>query len=316
MKQYAVFLYYNAENVMIMYFIPKISEENTGEYLEKTLTSVESLLGISITVHDRHGLLRDKNGESLLPGRHLHCHPYCVSGRYTYNEWGKNCYRDCFSNVEPLSARELRPFVKNCWKGVSELVVPIARAETHMLTLFGGLFRHEENYPNELKNHKELTEMYAAIPPMDTVKLDEYYRILLFTGHGIVHYMNDRHGLNPPSASRKDQIQSYIHYNVHRGDFKLGDLARHLNLSPSRASHLVTTYFGSSFSDLVMRERMLRARVLLTSSENTLEDVCDAIGLNDVYYFNKTFKRFFGLPPGRFRRTRAEKIETSTKYTK
>lgn len=59
---------------------------------------------------------------------------------------------------------------------------------------------------------------------------------------------------------------------------------------------------GASFQELIVSERMLRARVLLLSTDMTQEEVASAVGMDNVHHFNRRFKRFFGDAPGRFRK--------------
>lgn len=308
-------MYYDAKFRIKMNYIETVTTKNIAENLERLLLSVESLLQVFITVHDCRGLLRDKNGNPLLPGRNLHQHPYCTYGRYSQPGWNGKCVNDCFKRTESIAARELQPFIKSCWKGTSELVVPVAREKTHVLTLFVGVFRKENQLPDASLSEK-LLKMYRDLPIINDKKILECNRMLLFLGQGIIHYLNSYHKVNEEPANRTDIIKRYIHYNAHRNDLKLQNLAKHLSLSPSRTSHLVSLRLGRSFSDQVNRERMLRARALLISSTNSLEEISSAVGISGVYYFNRVFKAFFGIPPGAFRLKYAEHAYTKNRLMK
>jgi len=41
---------------------------------------------------------------------------------------------------------------------------------------------------------------------------------------------------------------------------------------------------------------------LLIYSEQDLKEIANSVGIPNVYYFNRCFKNFFGVPPGTFRR--------------
>ena len=82
----------------------------------------------------------------------------------------------------------------------------------------------------------------------------------------------------------------------------LEDLAERMNLSPSRTSHLVRKFFGYSFQELVMIERMTRARNLLLSTEYPLKAIAQATGFSNEFYFSRCFRDFYGMPPGEYRR--------------
>jgi YesN/AraC family two-component response regulator len=103
------------------------------------------------------------------------------------------------------------------------------------------------------------------------------------------------------ASTHKARISRFIHQNVHSKP-KLADLALEISLSPSRASHLVKELFGKSFTELVMEERVRRAKTLLLSTDDSLGEIAANIGIPDEYHFNKFFKKNTGTPPGRFRK--------------
>ncbi|MEI6424540.1 MAG: AraC family transcriptional regulator, partial [Lentisphaerota bacterium] len=102
----------------------------------------------------------------------------------------------------------------------------------------------------------------------------------------------------PPS--RKGIIRKFIDDHSHE-PVKIGDLARFLYISPSRTVHLVTELFGMSFQELLLEERMTRARNLLLSTSYPTKEIAVETGYKNVFYFNRVFRNFYGIPPGRFR---------------
>jgi len=292
-----------------MEFLTKIESENAREYFEKTLSYIENLMGLSVTIHDCRGLLRDSNGDPLLPGRHLHSHPYCVQDRYKLAEYNSACVRDCFWDSEINAERELKPFVKHCWKEVMELVIPIAQENTHILTIYAGAFRKDGA---ELKSPIGLSaktlKLYEQLAVWDDDKMQSCSRILYFIGQGIVGYLNQQNKINNISLGYENKIREYIQRNAHK-NIRLGDLAKYLCLSPSRTSHIVTKSIGCSFQEQLNHERMLRARVLLLSSNQMLKDISASIGISNVFYFSRLFKKFYGKPPAAYRKQYLEKSQ-------
>ncbi len=72
-------------------------------------------------------------------------------------------------------------------------------------------------------------------------------------------------------------------------------------LSPSHFSRVVKETYGKSFTDVLRKMRVDRARELLTASEKTLGEICAECGFNDQSYFTKVFQKQTGCPPGEFR---------------
>lgn len=74
--------------------------------------------------------------------------------------------------------------------------------------------------------------------------------------------------------------------------------------------HLNADYFSRQFHSLlgirpinyIINKRLERAQLLLTTSSLTLQVIAEQVGIADMYYFSRLFKRRFGIPPGQFRR--------------
>ncbi|WP_156256477.1 helix-turn-helix transcriptional regulator [Sandarakinorhabdus oryzae] len=60
---------------------------------------------------------------------------------------------------------------------------------------------------------------------------------------------------------------------------------------------------GTSFQAIVDQERRLRAIRLINNPAMTQGDMAIALGFPDVSSFGRSFRRWFGMPPGEFRRS-------------
>ena len=58
---------------------------------------------------------------------------------------------------------------------------------------------------------------------------------------------------------------------------------------------------GSSLITYLTRIRMYKAKELLLHTDASLQKIAEAIGIPDVIYFNRLFKKHVGLSPGRFK---------------
>lgn len=276
----------------------------TPEGIEQALQELEREFAIAITVHDCRGFLRDSEGGALLPGRNYHPHEYCVQGRFTNKAWESRCIDECLRETENFAGLEQKPFVKYCWKGVCELVVPVVRNGVKIITLFAGVFRKNvSDAPGDFCT-ASLRGIYDSLEILDERRIDSICGVLSLLGQGMVHYINNVHDVSESPHGRKQEISNFLHYNAHK-QIRLEDLAAHLYLSPSRTSHLVTTLLGRSFQQQLMHERMVRARTLLLSTSQTLHDIASAVGISNVYYFNRAFRKFYGKPPGKFRKEKS-----------
>lgn len=86
-------------------------------------------------------------------------------------------------------------------------------------------------------------------------------------------------------------------------DLSRDDVADVACLSPSHFSRVVKQTFGHSFTDLLARMRVDRARELLVRTEKSLIQVCLDCGFSDQSYFTKVFQKYTGRTPGEYRRS-------------
>lgn len=81
------------------------------------------------------------------------------------------------------------------------------------------------------------------------------------------------------------------------------DIAAQAGLSVSQTTRRIRELTGTSPREFVIRARIERARRLIEESTMTLEQIADALGYSDVYFFHRQFKALAGVTPGRWRRT-------------
>jgi len=74
-------------------------------------------------------------------------------------------------------------------------------------------------------------------------------------------------------------------------------------LSPSHFSRVVKQTFGQSFTELLARMRVDKARELLVRTEKSLIQICLDCGFSDQSYFTKVFQKYTGRTPGEYRRS-------------
>ncbi len=77
----------------------------------------------------------------------------------------------------------------------------------------------------------------------------------------------------------------------------LRTLAAKLYLSERRTSEIVREIMGESFKDLVVKERMTVASILIKCKKYQLEEIATMVGYNSYSGFYMAYKSFFGHPP-------------------
>jgi AraC-like DNA-binding protein len=104
----------------------------------------------------------------------------------------------------------------------------------------------------------------------------------------------------PRGQPRIARVLAHIASNVHR-KITLGELATLVRLNPAHFSTVFRQATGFTVVEYINRYRVQRAKELLEFTSDSVVDVAAAVGFSDPYYFSRIFRRFEGLPPGRYR---------------
>lgn len=95
----------------------------------------------------------------------------------------------------------------------------------------------------------------------------------------------------------QDYIREHFMENI-----SLEDVAGHFMLAPSYCSRLVKETTGSNFTQILVEERMKKARELLGNTQMRIYEIAGCVGYGDVKYFNRVFKKEIGMTPQQCRK--------------
>ena len=99
-------------------------------------------------------------------------------------------------------------------------------------------------------------------------------------------------------------VQKVInHINLNLAEpMSLKSLAAMCFISPSYLSSLFKQDTGTTIVDYINTQRVDRAAVLLATTDRSIAAVAAAVGILDVNYFTKIFKKQLGTTPTQYRR--------------
>jgi AraC-like DNA-binding protein len=100
-------------------------------------------------------------------------------------------------------------------------------------------------------------------------------------------------------AARLRGIKADIMRNMTQADLSIDAVALRQGLSRSYVSQLMAAE-GTTFTDFVLDRRLKHAYRMLTSwryAECKISEIAFASGISDLSYFNRTFRRRYGLTP-------------------
>jgi two-component system, response regulator YesN len=91
-------------------------------------------------------------------------------------------------------------------------------------------------------------------------------------------------------------VIKYIDRNL-TNKITLSDISKHVNLSETYLSKVFKSEMGKSIITYVNERKMKKAYELLSKGELLVKEAALEVGIDDPFYFNRLFKREFGLSP-------------------
>ena len=273
----------------------------SSDSIENALLSLEAAYQIQITIIDREGYFHDAQGRPIF-GRLRHSHQ---SNPCCHIQFDQRCVEHCRHHCNRVGERKRCAFETTCWKGLSEIAIPLLLDEQHLGTLFIGQWPCSKRSARPSKNDfsQSFFKAYATLPKRSPEKIKDLKHIGAFTAQAIIQLVKETKQLNNQERepSRKHSIRSFL-LREPGTHLDIRNLAQHLHVSESRCSHLVKELFGCSLHHLIVEERIRRAKQLLHSSERSAAEIANIIGFSDQFYFSKVFKKACGMPPGQYRK--------------
>ena len=266
------------------------------ERLELAIRGLEAMSGLKVTIIDRDGVFHSGLGQPVFnAARQSH-----RGNRVCDLGFCQTCVAHCRHEVAGEAELRTGPFVHRCWKGVVELVVPLKRRGVLYGSFFAGQWRLEES-PAAGRLPEGFAEEYGRLERFDAGRAEALEPLLATFADGLLAALDESNSLTASGDSRRVLIRGYLRDQAGRGA-DIAGLARLLRLSKSRAGHVVREVMGAGFQELLLEERLNRAKALLLSSDCPVGELARRAGFSDEYHFNRVFKRWAGLPPGRFRK--------------
>ena len=95
-------------------------------------------------------------------------------------------------------------------------------------------------------------------------------------------------------------FETYVSQHLTDPSFTVDALAEMMHMGRTKLYGKIKELTGETPNKYIMRQRMKMASEMLLTGEYTVSDVCYKVGLEDVSYFNKCFKSFYGVSPSKY----------------
>lgn len=169
------------------------------------------------------------------------------------------------------------------------------RMELQLAVLNHGLFQTETACENESVVEK-LREICCNTS--NYVALMAYLKSFVHLCYQVLTSNKEEQTGNYPYV---ETVIQAIH-NFSNKDISLKTLAAQLNMHPSYLGNIFRQQTGYYFNDYLNEERLKYAAHLMSTTSLKLKDIVERAGFSSQTYFNRLFKRRFGMSPLSYRR--------------
>ncbi|UPG65798.1 helix-turn-helix transcriptional regulator [Metabacillus endolithicus] len=97
-----------------------------------------------------------------------------------------------------------------------------------------------------------------------------------------------------------DKAINYMNENI-TNTIKLDDIAKYAGLSRQHLTHLFKSQTNYPPIDYFIRMKMQKAAQMLVLTNSSIKQTAISVGIDDPYYFSRTFKKIMGSSPSEYR---------------
>ncbi len=111
--------------------------------------------------------------------------------------------------------------------------------------------------------------------------------------------LSSNHNLQNYSFTIRNAIE-YIHLNLN-AELSLSIISGELNKNSSFLSNQFKKETGKTITKYIQESRIERAMQLLISTELSIQEISETVGIHDLSWFSKLFKNIVGVSPSQYR---------------
>lgn len=265
---------------------------------------LEHTAGIKICIHDIDGI----TGRRLLnidAKNLMHASSFCDAAKLTPAGYERCVSHKNRANIKAIG--EKKPFSGLCPYGLFEAVVPVIIGARPVCIIYAGRIVTDRDRAKErIENTCEKTGVLQSIMKKELEKipkdspeicikaaeaLDTFIRLL---------YEKSDPGENTGLHWVVMRMTEYADRNFDK-NLSLKQMSMLYFMEEKYLGRLFKKQMGKSFGEYVNAARMKKAQELLKNTEKKIIDIAHSCGFNNVTYFNRVFKRFYGISPARYR---------------
>jgi AraC-like DNA-binding protein len=243
--------------------------------------------------------------EVLSKGQELNAIPFDIPG-VEYTHYSDECTFDYFIKKHELSDPALKtmaPIVRGADTDRHE----IASQSSGLWAISAGLaYNHNDDHALLQKGMLIYDALYSWAKHLQKEKhTQQPFENLLLTVLNKFLKSKEGAGKKMPAWAQelKDLIQDHIDENI-----TLKEISKDLDINPSYLSREFSKHFDNlSFGEYIRKQRIEKAKELITSFTYSLTDIAYLTGFSDQSHFTRIFKQHTGESPSEYRRNLKKK---------
>ncbi|MFS0838537.1 helix-turn-helix transcriptional regulator [Paenibacillus sp. 1P03SA] len=97
------------------------------------------------------------------------------------------------------------------------------------------------------------------------------------------------------------QVMEYVRHNYSSENLNITMIGEAFGLTPSYLSKQFKAQTGEALLDVIQKIRLAEAKKLLSQSSDPIIEIARKVGYSDINTFNRIFKKFEGVTPGKYK---------------
>ena len=154
----------------------------------------------------------------------------------------------------------------------------------------------------ELENEKQGSEIYGNIIQVGNLcsinGAQDALKALNFAYEETISFITE--SLRHRKKINLSEVHQYVE-NHYTEPISLETIAKLFYVSKEYLSKAYKMQFGENLMDHIKRLRMMRAKQLIMEKRIQINHIALSVGYEDVSYFYKVFKKYFGISPNSLR---------------
>lgn len=198
-----------------------------------------------------------------------------------------------------------KPYIYECFMSAVEAIAPIYAGEICVgYLMFGQILGTDREKVR--RKAEEISRVYGVHITEDMLSemtsADEKYiasAVNMMTM--CANYLYTTEIIRNDPNLLVSRLREYVEAHLD-GDISVPSVCRHFYISRTKLYRLCAENFGMGLSDYVRARRIRQAKKLLRTTEEPVSSVAARVGINDVNYFIRIFKKAEGMTPLRYRK--------------